>query len=358
MLVEIPAYEVMRKLYKGVDSIEIVNWCAKMYHLPPTEAQRFVSEIELLVVKPDKRKKIEPNPPAAIHSDPQAPVFASRKVYQINNRLYAVEFGSERIEQLIHPKFAHLETMDMDTPFDHCFQAFQSEGKFVLKVNGLVIGQWLPEEVHFFTGKFSMELMNRMVGKTEADWMAVFHASALRRENQCIMVLGPSGSGKSTLAALLMAKGYHLLADDFVPVDAASREVFFFPAAVSIKEKAFPQLIPLYPQLAAASEFYDPARNKTVRYLLPNPTIEVPLSAYPCKALVFVQYDKEMDLKIEKLSKVEAFQQLVPDSWISPLGENASGFLDWFLEMPCYALTYSDNEKMVKAMDKILGDDL
>jgi len=42
----------------------------------------------------------------------------------------------------------------------------------------------------------------------------------------------------------------------------------------------------------------------------------------------------------------------VPDSWISPLGENAAHFLDWFLALPCYQLTYSDNEQMVKTIDQ------
>ena len=56
---------------------------------------------------------------------------------------------------------------------------------------------------------------------------------------------------------------------------------------------------------------------------------------------------------MEQLPKDVAFQKLVPDSWISPLPENASRFLDWFTEMPCYQLTYSDNEKMVKTVEKL-----
>jgi hypothetical protein len=61
---------------------------------------------------------------------------------------------------------------------------------------------------------------------------------------------------------------------------------------------------------------------------------------------------------LEKLPRDVAFQQLVPDSWISPIPENASLFLDWFLELPCYQLTYSDNVNMVETIEKLFQDDI
>ncbi len=76
----------------------------------------------------------------------------------------------------------------------------------------------------------------------------------------------------------------------------------------------------------------------------------------PCKALVFIKYEKDSGLNLEQLKKDVAFQKLVPDSWISPLPENAARFLDWFIEMPCYQLTYSNNEMMVKTVKKLFGE--
>jgi hypothetical protein len=67
---------------------------------------------------------------------------------------------------------------------------------------------------------------------------------------------------------------------------------------------------------------------------------------------------KGSGLTMEKMTQDVAFQHLVPDSWVSPLLENATRFLDWFLGLTCYQLTYSDNELMLKTIDKLFRDDL
>ena len=352
MLAEMPAYDVLIRLMNGDDLKKTAEWCCGFYDLPEAEGMRFVHEIQEMI-------KIQSTPVAkkgdfnlSIHQEPDFSKFFSRKFYVLNGLIYQADYETEELEYLIHPKFAHHETT-VNKPADHYFGVFVNDGKYVLKVNGAIIGEWQREDAHFFTGKFSMELLNRMYGKTESDWMAVFHASAIRIANQSILFLGDSGSGKSTVAALLMASGFHLLADDFVPVDAASGAVNFFPAAVSVKKNALEHLIPIYPKLASATEFYFPGMNKTVRYLPPPTPSEIETAGVPCKALVFIKYEKNSGLKMEQLPKDVAFQKLVPDSWISPLPENASRFLDWFTEMPCYQLTYSDNEKMVKTVEKL-----
>ena len=74
--------------------------------------------------------------------------------------------------------------------------------------------------------------------------------------------------------------------------------------------------------------------------------------------MVFIKYNPKVELDIKPISKVDAFQQLVPDSWISPIEKNATVFLDWFLELPCYQLTYSVNSKMIETVAKIFNDEL
>jgi len=63
-------------------------------------------------------------------------------------------------------------------------------------------------------------------------------------------------------------------------------------------------------------------------------------------------------LIIKKIDNIAAFEQLVPDSWLSPIPENATTFLDWFANLPCYQLTYSNNQKMIDTVSKIFTDDL
>ena len=67
---------------------------------------------------------------------------------------------------------------------------------------------------------------------------------------------------------------------------------------------------------------------------------------------------KDSDLRCEKIAKIDAFQQLIPDSWLSPKKENAQIFLDWFNTLNCYQLTYSKNEEMIKTVSKIFDNDL
>ena len=52
----------------------------------------------------------------------------------------------------------------------------------------------------------------------------------------------------------------------------------------------------------------------------------------------------------------KGFQQLVPDSWLSPKKENAQSFLNWFEGLNCYQLTYSNNEEMIKTITKIFNN--
>ena len=203
-----------------------------------------------------------------------------------------------------------------------------------------------------------MKLVEKLYDKSESNWLGVFHASALSDGHKNIMFLGDSGNGKSTLAALLVAQGYTLFADDFVPVEAMTQQIYYFPAAISIKEKALETLEPLFPQLKDTPQIDLKYINKSVRYLV-TPKLDTTAKTHlPCKKLVFVKYQKNSGLKIEMIAKEKAFEQLIPDSWLSSLSNNAQLFLDWFANLTCYSLTYSDNELMYNCVKKIYRDDL
>lgn len=170
------------------------------------------------------------------------------------------------------------------------------------------------------------------------------------------MFLGDSGNGKSTSLALLQANGYTCLADDFVPIDIEKNEVFSFPASISIKKNSLKTLLPFYPELENSAEYHFKRLNKIVRYLEPKNSNF--LAHLPCKDLVFIKYEKDSDISFSKISKIEAFQQLVPDSWLSPIKENSELFLDWFSNLNCYQITYSDNKKMINTVSKIFENEL
>jgi hypothetical protein len=224
---------------------------------------------------------------------------------------------------------------------------------FVVENN--IVGSWEKSNIHYFQGTFSMQVVQDMHQKEEDQWMGVFHASAVSDNKNSILLLGDSGNGKSTSLALLQANGFNCLADDFVPVDAQKKEVYSFPSAISIKKNSLECLLPIYPELENSAEYHFKSLNKIVRYLKPNNN---DFSAHlPCHDLVFIKYEKDAKLTCKKISKIDAFQQLVPDSWLSPKKENAQLFLDWFAGLNCYQLSYSNNEEMIKTVTKIFKND-
>lgn len=69
--------------------------------------------------------------------------------------------------------------------------------------------------------------------------MAVLHAAGVSDGSKSLIFAGDSGAGKSTLAALLMSRGFEVLADDFLPVESRTGRICSFPAAISVKKKLF-----------------------------------------------------------------------------------------------------------------------
>ncbi|MBL4604220.1 MAG: hypothetical protein JKY02_00705, partial [Flavobacteriaceae bacterium] len=235
------------------------------------------------------------------------------------------------------------------------FQVFTNNDTTSLVVNNEFIGSWNKKIIHYFQGKFSMKIVECIYQKPEDEWLGVFHASAINHKENSILILGDSGNGKSTSLALLQAHGFHCIADDFVPVDNGAT-IYSFPAGISIKKNSLAVLAPFYPELKNSAEFHYKRLNKIVRYLPPK-KIDYTKS-FPCKALIFIKYDKDVEFTLNSVSNSTAFESLIPDSWISSIPKNVTVFLDWFSSLPCYQLTYSNNEKMISTVEKIFKNDV
>jgi HprK-related kinase A len=66
----------------------------------------------------------------------------------------------------------------------------------------------------------------------------LLHASAVERDGRAVLMTGISGAGKSTLAALLMARGWRLMGDEFVLIDPVTGLAYAFPRLISLKNEA------------------------------------------------------------------------------------------------------------------------
>ncbi|WP_326523992.1 HprK-related kinase A [Sphingomonas sp.] len=66
----------------------------------------------------------------------------------------------------------------------------------------------------------------------------LLHASAVERDGRALVMTGISGAGKSTLAALLSARGWRLMGDEFALLDPATGLIHAFPRLVSLKNES------------------------------------------------------------------------------------------------------------------------
>ena len=344
--------EIVNLLHSEIPTQEISKQLMNELNIPSEQAELFVSQIQREILIPNTTKKdtdLTNSPKYTI------PNFNISKFYKIEGLIFKVDYQSEFEEYLIHPKFSHLET-DVTSNYDHNFQVFTNNDKTFLIINNNFIGSWLRKNIHYFQGKFSMYIVQYIHNKPEDNWMGIFHASGLGNTKKSLLLLGDSGNGKSTSLAILQANGFTCLADDFVPVDIEKQHVYTFPSAISIKKNSLETLLPMYPELEHTAEFNFKRLNKIVRYLPPNTTKAV--KHLPCNDLIFIKYEKNSELIFNSISNITAFQQLIPDSWISNTPENVHVFLDWFSRVNCYQLTYSNNTKMVETIKNILNNDI
>ena len=352
VVLEHKAFTVVEKLINGVLPKTIAIHLETTLLVPFEAALNFVKELEERVLNSSitvQEKSIIELSKVTIPDK-----FKVITTYRVNNTLIKVSYKGDLEASYIHPKFAHLETETADKETD--FEVFTANDKIYLAINNKVKYGWSKEEIHYFQGKFSMEFIQAMYHKEESEWMGVFHASAVSNQQKAVLFLGDSGNGKSTSLALLQKHGFQCLADDFVPVAATNKEVYHFPAAISVKNSSLQTLAPLYPLLNDTKEYHLIRLNKRVRYLPPNYTDTQTHLA--CKDLVFIKYQKDVALSFSKISKQKAFEQLVPDSWLSPKKENAATFLEWFATLNCYQITYSQTNEMVASVTKIFNDDV
>jgi hypothetical protein len=351
ILAENIASKLIELIVETADINVAVQFCMSQLNVEHEQAMRYVNELQQYL---NDYLLNEKTPQLKVSSIVTSTTPESRRFYSIYGTSFMVEYCSKEYEQLIHPKFEHLEVGTIENP-GHYFQVVGIDEGALLMVDGQPIGAWGHNDSHYLGGKFSMQLLQKIYNNEENDWMAVFHAAGITDGKNCIMFLGDSGNGKSTLSALLMANGYNVLADDFLPVDSCSLMVCHFPSAISVKTNAFELLVSAFPQLKNSKEIHNQTAGKTFRYL---PTDRIDQICVPCKALVFVKYEPGSGLLIEDMVHDEAFQHLIPDSWISPEPDNARRFVEWFTQLPCYRLTYSDNTKMIETIKVLFNNGL
>ena len=266
-----------------------------------------------------------------------------------------INYSSSYVKELMHPKFAHLQSKSVRKQKAVIDVIEQGENLF-LRLDNKEVEFRNKTEAHFLQGKFALLLLNITHTKVDSNWMAVLHASAVFKNNKALVFLGESGSGKSTATTLLSLNGYKLLADDFVPVESGSNKAYSFPAAISIKEHMLAYLESFFPQLNKSELRY---KNEAVNYkYLYLTKLQSKPKCLPIKALVFIKHKKGVEASFKQIKVLKALEYLIPDSWISSNEQNVKSFLDWIEKTPSYQLEYSNSEDLLEISQKIMDDDL
>ena len=269
--------------------------------------------------------------------------------YSFNDIILKICFDTIDTKSLIHPKYSHL-AIDNTNNYDVEYKIFNSDNKLFIFKNNQFVGSWKNTELHEFQGKFSMELICSFYNKTEHDWMGVFHASTISKDNRSIMFTGDSGNGKSTLVSVLMVNGFNVIADDFTPILREDFKTYCFPSAISIKEKSYSLMEQLHPGLINSKQYYISELKGAVKYLPPKSQE----NSANCSSVVWVKYSEGSENTMNKVSIQDALKKFLPDAWISNKEANAKAFLKWINKTEFYELNYSSNQKAIKLVSSLI----
>jgi hypothetical protein len=355
---EEPAFYVGEGYLSGADRHALSHVCASRYGVSEPDAMTFVDDvigrIESRYEGPAPDASVTPvvaSPsPSAGNSPGPASTAAIEHRYLINGKVLRFRFGRKRYEGYLHPLLAHLET-------SHAVDAARSlelashPAGVELRVDGQLNGRWKEDETHLVKGAAFLRILNAAYSKTDDEWMAAVHASAVTDGSKAVLFSARPGSGKSTLAALLCREGYRSVSDDFVPIDRASGLAFPFPAAMSVKRGAQGVLAAAGPCGRGDAANGDASDRAVVAHLpLPQHTTPVPVGA-----VVFVKYAPTVTCELEQLSAGAALGRLLDETWTYPSAQNAVAFLDWVSALSFFRLTYSVNSQAFRSVADIFA---
>ncbi len=351
---EEPAWYVFRKTVKRYKSETIAKEFSIRYGLSYEESLKFVVEI---------RQKInDMNRPLGYTKYVEKPVDEidkhvystySRHCYDMRNRVIEFSFETPWLENYIHPLIKHLETNEEFKDKSH-FELFTYDGRVYFRIDKKLIGSWEEDDSHYTKGRIFMELANVLHNKSDDDWLMTVHASAISNGRKTILFSAAPGSGKSTIAALLQTQGFHIISDDFVPIEQSSFKAYPFPIALSVKEGSLELLKSHYPELEN-NPLITVSADKKVKYLpVENKVMKM---VFPVKEFIFIKYDKSVDFALEKIEPIKAIKTLFEEAWIPPKPENVEIFLDRIMNISFYSLTYSNNKKALESITQFFEND-
>lgn len=181
----------------------------------------------------------------------------------------------------------------------------------------------------------------------------LLHASAVERDGRALVMTGASGAGKSTLAALLGARGWRFMGDEFVLLDLAGRTVHAFPRLVSLKNASIAEVVRRIPG-ARLGPLLAGTPKGDIRHLVPDAAAVAAMDVPTTPALLlFPRFGEQAETR--GVGAGEAFVRLTQASTnYTVLGEAGFDALTRFVrEVPRAAIDYPDTDAAIAAVERL-----
>ncbi len=334
---------------RGRKPEEIGLLLSARYGTAEEEAFRFAREVAEGLERFSDPANQEYRPPAVTPEIREARFRPwSEKHYLLPGGGFTFRYGQRNLQRWFHPLLAHLETAAKPAGAVR-IELFRHAGLLVFRLGGRIAELFRERDLAYLKGAVFQRLCGVVHGIAPRGWMMTLHASGITDGRRALLFSGESGSGKSTLAALLHARGYGLVADDFTPVGKKREQACNFPALLSVKEGAVGVLAPHYPRLREGLPVVRSGARR-VRYLPPQQEKAWQPASYPVAALLFVRYEPDAGCRLEPCSPGEALPGLLAETWVHPSAANVRRFFAWVSRTRFYRLTYSDNRTALEAV--------
>jgi HprK-related kinase A len=181
----------------------------------------------------------------------------------------------------------------------------------------------------------------------------LLHASAVERDGRALLMTGESGAGKSTLAALLAARGWRLMGDEFALIDLDDGRVHAFPRLVSLKNAAIDVVTAATPG-ARLGPLLAGTPKGDIRHLVPDARAIAAMARPAVPALLlFPRYGHAAEQRPVGLSEV--FVRLTQASTnYTTLGEQGFDALTRLVQtVPARAIDYPDTHNALAMVEAL-----
>lgn len=173
-----------------------------------------------------------------------------------------------------------------------------------------------------------------------------WHAGAVEFPAGVVVFPGRSNAGKSTLVTQLVQRGHGYLTDEAVAIGVASAEVRSFPKSVCVDhggKSLFAELAPPH-QIDWPTWHVDPNRIGPGRLGEPGRPL----------AFVFPTYDGSPSVSLERLTRREALEALLENSFdFAQAGEAGAALMLLVAdEIPCYQLRHGGQPEHIALLEE------